>query len=95
MIDEALKKKANLTADYGALVMRESEHDYAVVPESPAEKAGVKENDIILQFNGKKLDRDHPIVDFLEESNVGDEVALLILREGKQLSVKAILEERK
>ena len=95
MIDEVLKKKANLTADYGALVMRESEHDYAVVPESPAEKAGVKENDIILAFNGKKLDRDHPIVDFLEDSNVGDEVELLILRDGKQSSVKALLEERK
>ncbi|HEY5221069.1 MAG TPA: trypsin-like peptidase domain-containing protein [Candidatus Paceibacterota bacterium] len=95
MIDPALKKKMNLAADYGAFVMRESEHDYAVVPESPAEKAGIKENDIILGFNGKKLDREHPIVDFLENSNVGDEVELLILREGKQLSVKAILEERK
>ena len=95
MIDAALKKKMNLARDYGAFVMRESEHDYAVVPESPAEKAGVKENDIILEFNSKKLDREHPIVDFLEESNVGDEVELLILRDGKQFSVKAILEERK
>jgi S1-C subfamily serine protease len=95
MIDPALKKKMNLATDYGAFVMRESDHDYAVVPESPAEKAGIKENDIILEFNGKKLDREHPIVDFLEESNVGDEVELQILRDGKQFSVKAILEERK
>ena len=54
----------NLSVDYGAFVMRESEHDYAVVPESPAEKAGIKEKDIILEFNGKKLDRDHPIRTF-------------------------------
>jgi serine protease Do len=94
MIDEALKKKMGLATDYGALVMRESEHDYAVVPESPAEKAGVKEGDVILSLNGKKLDRDHPIVDFLENSNVGDEVELLVLRDGKQFPAKTALTER-
>jgi S1-C subfamily serine protease len=95
MIDETMKKKMNLPTDHGALVMRESEHDYAVVPESPAEKAGIQEKDIILELNTKRLDREHPIVDFLEESNVGDEVELLVLRDGKQFSVKTILTERK
>jgi S1-C subfamily serine protease len=95
MIDGALQKKLGLPVGYGALVMRESEHDYAVVPDSPAEKAGLKEHDIILSLNAKRLDRDHPIVDFLEESNVGDEVELLILRDGKESSVKTILTERK
>jgi serine protease Do len=95
MIDESVQKKMGLSVDHGALVMRESEHDYAVVPESPAEKAGIKENDIVLEFNGKQLDREHPIVDFLEESNVGDEVSLLVLRDGKQFPVKAVLDERK
>jgi len=95
MIDDVLKKKMGLSVNYGAYVMRESEHDYAVVPESPAEKAGIKEKDIILEFNGKHLDRDHPIVDFLEESNVGDEIELLILRDGKQFPAKAVLMERK
>ncbi len=94
MIDAPLAKKMGLPVDYGALVMRESAHDYAVVPESPAEKAEIKEKDIILEFNNRKLDRDHPIVDFLEESNVGDEVTLLIFRDGKQIPVKTTLTER-
>jgi S1-C subfamily serine protease len=95
MIDDVLKKKMGLSVNYGAYVTRESEHDYAVVPESPAEKAGIKEKDIILEFNGKHLDRDHPIVDFLEESNVGDEIELLVLRDGRQFPAKMVLMERK
>jgi len=95
MIDDNLKEKMNLPINYGALVVRESEHDFAVVPDSPAEKAGLKEKDIVLELNGKKLERDHPIQDFLENLNVGDEIELLILRGDVQSKVKATLTERK
>ncbi len=95
MIDATLQKKMGLPVDYGALTMREGLHGPAVVPKSPAEKAGLKENDIVLTINGKKLDSDHPVQDFLENSNVGDEIELLILREGKQFPIKMALIERK
>jgi S1-C subfamily serine protease len=95
MVDEDLKKKMHLPVDYGALVTRESEHDYAVVPESPADKAGIKEKDILLTFNGKRLDREHPIQDFLEDMDVGNEVELVFMRGGEQNAVKATLAERK
>jgi len=95
MIDDDLKEKMGLPVNYGAFVVRESEHDYAVVPESPAEKAGLKEKDIVLTLNAAKLDRDHPIQDFLENMNVGDELNLLVLRDGKEFAVKTALAERK
>jgi serine protease Do len=95
MIDDNMKEKMNLSVNYGALVMRESEHDYAVVPESPADKCGLREKDIVLTFGDKKLDHDHPIQDFLENLNVGDEIELLVLREGKEFKTKATLSERK
>jgi serine protease Do len=95
MIDEGLKKKMDLQTDYGALVMAESEHDAGVVPESPAERAGLKEKDVVLEINGKKLDHDHPIQDFLENMDVGDEIALLILRDGNQFPTKLTLTERR
>jgi len=95
MIDAALKTKMNLPVDYGALVMRESQHDHAIVAESPADKAGVKERDIILALDGKRLDHDHPIQDCLENLNVGDQVELLVIRGENRLTLKVTLTERK
>ena len=95
MIDDNMKDKMDLPVNYGALVVRESEHDYAVVPESPADKAGLKEKDIVLTLNAAKLDVDHPIQDFLEDLNVGDEVELTVLRDGKEFPAKLTLAERK
>jgi serine protease Do len=95
MIDDTLKEKMNLPVNYGALVMRESDRDGAVVPDSPAEKADLKEKDIVLALNSKKLDRNHPIQDFLENMNVGDVIELAVLRNGKQFTTKVTLAERK
>ena len=95
MVDNDLKTKMNLSVDYGALVLRESQHDYAVIPGSPAASAGIKEMDVILELNNQRLDQNRPIQDFLENCNVGEEVHLLLLREGKQFPVKMVLTERK
>lgn len=94
-IDENLKDKMSLPVDYGALVIKESVHDHGVVPQSPAEKAGIRERDIILTLNNQKIDRDHPIQDFLENLNVGDRVELVVLRGKKELKIKLALSERK
>ncbi len=94
MIDDNLKEKMNLSVNFGALVIRETPHDPGVTPESPAEKAGLKEKDIILEFNGQKLDCDHPIQDFLENMNVGDKAKLLVLRGEKKFDTIVNLSER-
>lgn len=95
MVDENLKDKMKLPVNYGALIIGESQHDHGVVPGSPAEKAGLKERDIVLELNSSKLDRDHPIQDFLENMDVGERVELLVLRGDKKLKVKLVLSERK
>jgi len=95
MVDEALQKKMGLSVSYGALVVRESDRDAAVVPESPAAKAGIREKDVVLAMNGRKLDADHPIQDLLEDSEVGTRVTFTILRDGKEFTTEATLTERK
>jgi serine protease Do len=95
VIDETTKDKMGLTVDYGALVIKEGPQDHGVVPKSPADVAGIREKDIILSFDAHKVDRDHPIQDFLENKIVGDTVALQVLRGKKILKLKCTLTERK
>ena len=95
MIDDNLKEKMKLPINYGALVFGESQHDTGVVPESPAARAGLREKDIVLELDGKKLDRDHPIQDLLENLDVGNVIELLVLRNGTQSKFSVTLAERK
>jgi serine protease Do len=94
-IDEQLQGKMNLPVDYGALVVKESTQDQGVVEKSPADKAGIAEKDIILTLNDQRIDREHPIQDFLENLSVGDKIDLLVLRGKKELKIKVTLAERK
>jgi S1-C subfamily serine protease len=95
IIDEDLKEKKRLPTNYGALVTREAPHDEAVIPGSPAEKAGIREGDILLECGNVKVTIEKPIQDFLEQCEVGDILKLTILRGEKKMSVSVKLAERK
>ncbi len=86
-------KKQKLPVDYGALV-RGSEGGPAVTPGSPADKAGVQAEDIILELNGKKVDKDHTLGSVISQSSVGDTVTLKISRGGKEITLQATLTKR-
>lgn len=94
-INEDVRAKLALTVPYGALITREHPFDQAVVPGTPAARSGIKENDIILAWNGDKITAEKSIQDYLETSNVNEEVALTVLRKGKESIVRVTLAERK
>lgn len=83
MVDEKLQQKMKLPEPYGALVVKEGPQDHAVVPGSPADEIGIREHDVVLEFDGKRLDAEHCIQDYLESVNVGDTIALTVWRNGK------------
>ena len=96
LINEEFKEANKLDVGYGALIVRgESTTDLAVIPGSPADKAGLKENDIVLEINGVKIDEQHPLANVIRNYKIGEEVELKILRQGEEETVKVKLEEMK
>ncbi len=95
ILNEGLQRKLGLPVSYGALVIKETLHDHGIIINSPAHKAGLKEGDIILECNNERIDHKKTLQDFLENLNVGDEICLKVLRQGKEFTAKAHLTERK
>lgn len=95
-ITPLVKQQYNLSVDYGIWVRRSgSAESLAVVPNSPAEKAGLQENDIILSIDGTKLTSDTSFASVLRQKKVGQKVSFLVLRNGEQINISATLEAAK
>jgi serine protease Do len=65
-----------------------------VIPGSPADKAGLVENDIVLELDGVKIDDKNGLGDLISRYNVGDEISLKIWHKGDEKTVKAVLTEK-
>ncbi|HOX40709.1 MAG TPA: trypsin-like peptidase domain-containing protein [bacterium] len=89
-------KENNLSVDYGALVVRGNGiGQVAVVPGSPADKAGIVENDIILEVKGEKIDENNGLIKLIQQYQVGQEIELKVLSKGQEKKVNVKLEESK
>jgi serine protease Do len=60
-----------------------------VRPQSPAEKADLRVNDVILEFNGVRIEQDMHLISLVKLAEVGRQVELLVLRDGKLMRVRA------
>ena len=94
-LDESNRQHFRTAAPAGALITKEHAFDLAVIPESPAAKAGLREGDVVLTWNGTAVTRDRSIPEFLETSNVGDVVKLTVLRGKREHKVTLTLAERR
>ncbi len=96
VINEQIKERNNLSVDYGALIVRgETVSELAVVPGSPADKAGLEENDIILEVDGIKLSQEQSLAKEVAKHQPGDTITLKILHDGEEKIISVKLEEFK
>jgi len=93
MLTEDIAKNQKLSVTQGAL-LRGAENGPAVAPNSPASKAGLQAEDIILEINGVAVDKDNPLGTLIQRYNIGDTINLKIQRGDKILAISATLEER-
>ncbi len=90
MVTEELRTLNNLPIDYGAIIVRgERREELAVMPGSPADKAGLRENDIILTIDGEEL-RHRDLATVLRGKAVDTTIELRVWSAGteKTVSVK-------
>ena len=73
---------------YGALISR-------VMPGSPSEKAGLQPGDVILQYNGTKLNSSSMLQHLVGASRIDRPAELVVLRNGKRINVEVNIGELK
>ena len=87
-IDKNLRKALKLSDGEGALVN-------SVIECSPAEKAGLKEGDVILKINGKKIKSFTHLMQIVAGFPVNKVVRILVLRNGtKKVNIKLKIGKR-
>lgn len=80
-VDRDLAESFGLDRPSGALVNK-------IYPDSPAEKAGLKEGDIIIEFNGKLIDLSSHLPHVVGRTKVDTEVDVVVMRDRKRQTIK-------
>jgi len=88
-----LAKKENLPVEQGALV-RGSPDGPGVEPGSPAEKAGLLAEDIIIAINKIKITKERPLGSIIGNYEVGGEISVEVQRGSQKLTFKVVLAKR-
>ncbi|MGP5542366.1 Do family serine endopeptidase [Psychrobacter celer] len=83
-IDRNLAEAYNLARPQGALLTR-------VSPDSPAQKAGLKSGDIILQYNDAQIMRASDLLNLLNRAKPNDAFHVQIQRDGKRMLARGTL----
>lgn len=93
MVTKRMAEANSLPVDYGALVVRgRTPEELAVMPGSPADKAGIVENDIILSIDGEEL-RDKDLASILRTKTLGQEITLEVFSKDNKKTVTLTLEK--
>lgn len=96
MLNKQISEEQKLPRDFGALLLRGQQiTDFAVVPGSPADKAGLVENDIVLEVDGVKLEGDKTLAGAIKDKEPGEIITLKIYHKGEEKEVKLTLVESK
>jgi len=87
VVDDDLRDALELERREGVLVSD-------VVPDGPAEAAGLENGDVLLEVDGRAMTSVRRVQRAIDRRDPGDEVELLVLRDGERLPLTATLDER-
>lgn len=85
--------KYNLNTDRGAYIVPSSGGSKSIVPDSPADKADLREKDIITKVDGAEIDQNNSLTSLIGAKAVGDEIELTVVRGGETITIDVVLED--
>jgi len=94
MLDADIAKERKISVTEGALVASD-DGSPAVTAGSPADKAGIKTGDIIIEFGGDKPTVTTPLAELIQKHKVGETISVKFIRTDKTETVQLALVERK
>lgn len=87
-LPDELRAQLDLPEGVGLLVTE-------VLSGSPAEKAGLKRNDILTKIDGRPMKGEDSLAKFMASAKPGQEVTLTVLRKSKEQTFKVTVGEKK
>jgi len=67
----------------------------SVVPDSAADRAGLKKGDVVIEYNGQPVQGVQQFVRLVRETPVGRKITLKVIRDGKELTLTGTMGERR
>jgi len=95
MITPEIAKDNNLNFKKGAYLIKGNDGSSAILPDSPAEKAGLQTGDIIYEINAIKLEGNNTLFSVVQRYKPGDKIGLKVRRGEKDMIIVVILDEFK
>lgn len=65
-----------------------------VEDDSPADKAGIEDGDVIVEFDGRKVDSPDELREMVEDAAVGEKVKIKLIRDGDEKTIEVVVGER-
>jgi len=85
-VTRELAESFGMKRPVGALVAR-------VLPDSPAEKAGIQVGDIIVEYEGRAVESSSTLPPMVGQTRVGSQAGMKVMRDGKEIRLDVTISE--
>lgn len=92
VLNEGLAFEAGIEQTSGAYLAPGSSRQPTILPDSPADAAGLQERDVITAVDGIEIDETNSLTSLIARNRVGESIELTVIRDNEELSISVELE---